>query len=124
MSERGICGRGVLIDHVSYALRHGKYRDAYTHHSVPLGELLEAASEQGTTFKEGDILLVRSGFTRTYDQLTQEERVLKSQASPSFTGVESTKEVAKWIWDSKFSAVAGDAPSFEAWRKLYLFCRL
>ena len=108
MSESGICGRGVLIDHVSYALKRGKYRDAYTHHSIPLSELLEAANEQGVSFHEGDILFIRSGFTRTYDQLTRDEQVQKSLAPPSFTGVESTVEVAKWIWDNKFSAVAGD----------------
>lgn len=38
---------------------------------------------------------------------------------PSFTGVEQSKEVLKWIWNN-FSAVAGDQPSFECWREFLL----
>ena len=32
---------------------------------------------------------------------------------PAFIGVESSKDVARLIWDNGFAAVAGDAPSFE-----------
>lgn len=34
-----------------------------------------------------------------------------------FTGVEQSEEMLRWIWEN-FSAVAGDQPSFECWRKL------
>lgn len=41
---------------------------------------------------------------------------LKAVNPPSFSGVEQSEEVLKWIWEN-FSAVAGDQPSFECWRK-------
>lgn len=121
MAQKGICGRGVLIDHVSYALKHGLYHDAVSHHSIPLSELKAALEEQETELLPGDILLIRSGFTRTFNSMSKEELKGLGANPPSFTGVETGEEVAKWIWDHKFSAVGGDAPSWEAWRQ-YSHC--
>ena len=35
---------------------------------------------------------------------------------PLLSGVEQSEEILEWIWNN-FSAVAGDQPSFECWRK-------
>ncbi len=32
------------------------------------------------------------------------------------SGVEQSEEMVEWIWEN-FSAVAGDQPAFECWRK-------
>lgn len=32
----------------------------------------------------------------------------------SHVGVEASRDMAKWLWNSQFSACAGDSPSFEA----------
>jgi hypothetical protein len=39
---------------------------------------------------------------------------------PGLSGVEQSEEMLQWIWEN-FSAVAGDHPSFECWRK-FLRC--
>lgn len=117
MAQKGICGRGVLIDHVAYALKHNLYHDAMSHHSIPLSELKTSLEEQGTELLPGDILLIRSGFTRTFNSMSKEELKRLGATPPSFTGVETGDEVAKWVWDRQFSAVGGDAPSWEAWRE-------
>jgi hypothetical protein len=44
---------------------------------------------------------------------------LKSINPPAFSGVEQSEEMLQWIWEN-FSAVAGDQPSFECWRKIFL----
>jgi hypothetical protein len=41
--------------------------------------------------------------------------VLQAVNPPTFSGVEQSEEMLRWIWDN-FSAVAGDQPSFECWR--------
>lgn len=41
---------------------------------------------------------------------------LQDTSPPPLTGVEQSEEMLKWIWEN-FSAVAGDQPSFECWRK-------
>jgi hypothetical protein len=38
---------------------------------------------------------------------------------PTFSGVEQSEEMLEWIWNN-FSAVAGDQPSFECWRRAFL----
>lgn len=40
---------------------------------------------------------------------------LKDVLPPTFSGVEQSEEMLRWIWEN-FSAVAGDQPSFECWR--------
>lgn len=70
------------------------------------------ASAQGTTIKPGDILIVRSGFTEDLGGASAEEQD-KMLGTHQSVGVEGTEEVAKWIWDKGFSAVAGDAIAFE-----------
>lgn len=68
------------------------------------------------TFRPGDILIIRTGWTRAYERLsTAECQQLAEYKTPPLIGVESSKEMLQWIWDQDFSAVAGDMPSFEAY---------
>jgi len=68
--------------------------------------------------KFGDILIIRSGYMHSYNSMSKEELVkLAQKVPPNLIGVEQSEEVLQWIWEN-FSAVAGDQPSFERWRKL------
>jgi hypothetical protein len=44
---------------------------------------------------------------------------LSKVSPPTFSGVEQSEEMLEWIWNN-FSAVAGDQPSFERWRRAFL----
>jgi len=83
--------------------------------SIPLSSVLDAAASQGLpAFRPGDVLFVRTGFTRAYDALTAaEQQGLPQRGADDFAGLEPTEAVLRWIWDSGFAAVASDAPSFE-----------
>lgn len=63
MAEKGIVGRGVLIDYHSWRLKQTPEipHDAFSAGSIKLEHLLQAAKDQGTEIKFGDILLIRSG---------------------------------------------------------------
>ncbi len=65
------------------------------------------------TFKQGDIFIIRSGFTDALGSMNsqQQEEALGTHRT---CGVEGTPEVAKWFWNHHFAAVAGDAIAFEA----------
>lgn len=53
----------------------------------------------------------------TYNAMGKDElSALSKVVPPTFTGVEQSEEMLEWIWEN-FSAVAGDQPSFECWRK-------
>lgn len=41
------------------------------------------------------------------------KKAYAASSSPQHAGVEGTMEVLKWIWNTGFAAVAGDAISWE-----------
>ncbi|KAF7537470.1 hypothetical protein G7054_g3658 [Neopestalotiopsis clavispora] len=114
VEKGGIVSRGVLLDYVAFCTRHALPLSALTSSSIPLAHLQQMAAEANLTFRDGDVLFIRSGFTAAYDQLSMaEQKAIPQRPSPDFLGVEPTAEVLKWIWESGFVAVAGDMPSFE-----------
>lgn len=108
----GLVGRGVLLDYRAYAEANGIRYDCFEAHAITVRDLEAVAQHQGTKFKTGDILLVRTGFTEDLANANADEqqRLLAREAC---VGVKGNKESAKWIWDHHFSAVAGDAIAFE-----------
>jgi len=113
-AEKGVVGRGVLLDYCSWAESEGKLLPALETSSITISDLEKAAEYQGVTFNPGDILFVRSGFDRALDAMTKDEAVAYSARQPNGIGVKACEETLKWIWDHEFSAVAGDAIAFEA----------
>lgn len=113
----GICGRGVLLDYAAYADRRGLRYRAFSDHAVPLSVLLDVAKEQGVAFKRGDVLFVRIGVTREWDayMTDDDKRRYAESPAPQHAGVEGTEEMLRWIWNTGFAAVAGDAVSFEVY---------
>jgi hypothetical protein len=108
-------GRGVLIDYASWAEKRGIKYTTFSQHTIKLVEMLEIAKECNITFQRGDILLVRIGVIKEWEH---EMDVAAKQAyavstSPKHAGVEGTMEVLKWVWNTGFAAVAGDAISWE-----------
>jgi hypothetical protein len=64
-------------------------------------------------FKRGDILFVRSGWRVGYDQLTSPGKQRWAESSQAWIGVETSFKTLEWIWNTGFSACAGDAPGWE-----------
>jgi len=111
----GIVGRGVLLDYVAYAARHNITYNPMSRHGISLSVLKDIAREQGTSFEHADILIVRSGWVKWYEEHSPEERVKSIRDGHEWIGVEGCEETLEWIWDNHFAAVAGDAIGFEAW---------
>ena len=110
----GIVGRGVLLDFARWQSRTGspsKQVDAVSKISVK--ELQQVAEFQGTSFKPGDILIIRMGFTSWHDNAPEQER---NQAldKGAFIGLENSMEMVKWLWNSHFAAIACDSLGLEA----------
>lgn len=110
---RGGCvGRGVLLDYRQYAADKGIEYSCFDDKAITVEDLEATAKHQGTQFKHGDILIVRSGFTEDLGGNAAEAQKA-SLSSHKCIGVEGNKETAKWIWNHHFAAVAGDAIAFE-----------
>ncbi|KAF2728133.1 hypothetical protein EJ04DRAFT_110396 [Polyplosphaeria fusca] len=109
----GITTRGVVLDYPRYCKKKGIQVNALSATSISADTLKDMLKETGVETREGDLLLLRTGFTEAYVKLDNAARKELAAKPPQFLGVESTKDVLQWIWESGFCAVAGDAPSFE-----------
>ena len=114
VQKGGIVGRGVLLDYAAYCKRHAISLSPLSSASIPLSDLLRLVAEEGITIRQGDILFIRAGFTVAYDALDQDaQKALAVRPTPDFLGLEPSANALRWLWDSGFSAVASDVPSFE-----------
>ncbi|KAI5201822.1 hypothetical protein E4T39_05048 [Aureobasidium subglaciale] len=114
----GVVGRGVLLDYKSWAEEKGDWSVEACFQTTPItvDVLEQVATTQGVEFREGDILLIRTGWTNAYEALDKEARTTLSETyPPPAIGVESSEATVRWMWEKRFAAVAGDQPSFEAW---------
>ena len=115
-AERGVVGRGILIDYFGWSETRVPY-DPFTTHAISLTDITACLKSQNTELQKGDILLIRSGFISAYSKLEPIARErIATTTSHTFAGLETSEEMLEWIWDKQFSAVGGDSPSFEAWR--------
>jgi hypothetical protein len=132
-SSHGFSGRGVLLDYRSYADHIGLRYDAARPHDISLDDLRACGNYQGLDIRPasqggdiqiGDILLIRSGWIEDYYRRTPEEAIrlaLRSEETSdnnevqSSAGLKQEEAMIDWLHDCYFSAVGGDAPSFERW---------
>ncbi|RFU28540.1 hypothetical protein B7463_g7806, partial [Scytalidium lignicola] len=132
LAEHGIAGRGVLIDYWSYAKSVGIEYDPWVYYTISYDELVKAGKFQGLDIRPasqggdihiGDLLFIRSGFTETYHSKSPEARAIGTsrkhthgtESGQRWAGIKQEEVMIDWLHDCYFSAVAGDAPSFEAW---------
>lgn len=114
-AKQGIAGRGVLIDYASWAEKKGIQYSTFSTHEIRLNDIEAIAKENGILFQKGDILFVRIGMTKEWDEkMSREDKeAYAKSSSPQHAGVEATEDVLRWIWDCGFCAVASDALSWE-----------
>ncbi|EKV06784.1 hypothetical protein PDIG_67610 [Penicillium digitatum PHI26] len=118
-AKKGIAGRGVLIDYVSYAAKKGISVNALSRQMISLDEVQEIAHECSIKFQKGDIFFLRVGLPETWKRMSAEDRVAYSQQSiPQHAGIEQSERVLRFLWDNHFAAVASDAVSFEVYPAL------
>lgn len=131
-AEHGIAGRGVLLDYRGYAHKKGIVYDPYEYYPISYEELYHCGKDQGIDIrpaaeggdiKIGDVLFVRTGFVEAYHSKPPQERndlarrphAAGKDDGQRWAGLSQEERVVDWLHDSYFSAVAGDAPAFEAW---------
>jgi kynurenine formamidase len=114
--KQGIVGRGVLIDFLAYAERNQTPYNPLDHYAIPLSTFKQIARDSNIIFQPGDIVLLRTGFTAAFASasLPTKKSIFAKQPF-QYPGLESNKKVLEFLWDTKFAAVAGDCPGFEAW---------
>lgn len=105
----------MLLDYASYAERKGIPIRAFESTVIPISAIKEVAREQNVSFRPGDILFIRCGFTAAYDKLSVDEAIaLGNRPSHDFIGIESSEETLRWLWENQFAAIASDAVAMES----------
>jgi kynurenine formamidase len=116
LAEHGIATRGVLLDLERTAASEGRTYDPGSSHAFSVDDLEKARIAAGVDLRPGDVLVLRTGFTRWYEGLGPEERVQAADRTVlKACGVEHTEDMARYLWNSGAVAVASDCPSFEVW---------
>ncbi|KAH8595059.1 hypothetical protein B0O99DRAFT_512434 [Bisporella sp. PMI_857] len=111
--DRGcLVGRGVLLDFRAYADAHGIKYNCFDHYSITVKDLEATAEYQGTSFKHGDVLIVRTGYTEELGSASAEAQA-KMLGTHKAVGLEGSIDTARWIWNHHFAAVASDSLAFE-----------
>ncbi|KAI0117427.1 putative cyclase-domain-containing protein [Daldinia grandis] len=117
----GLVTRGVLIDYEEWAEKRAKTEgktgeeavfNPLDGHRITVEEIEAVAKDQGVEFRQGDVLIVRTGLTEIL-QAPRPEDFRKLQ-NETIAGVHGVLETAKWLWNKHFAAVAGDSWAFEA----------
>ncbi len=111
-AERGIVGRGVLIDIAGWAASKGAPFDALTPHTITADDLTSAIDAQGITLSVGDILCVRTGWIRDYRRLDRTSREHYAVA-PEFAGLAGSESTARFLWNNHVAAIVCDNPAVE-----------
>jgi len=111
-AQRGIVGRGVLLDVERARREAGSSLDPFAGEAITADELQDTAAAQGVSVDQGDILCVRTGWIAAYRALTADGRVQMAQ-SPRASGLRADEDMARWLWNSRVAAVCLDNPAVE-----------
>ena len=108
----GLVARGVLLDYKAYTEDMGIPFHAFDGTRVKVADLEACALHQGLELEAGDVMIVRLGGTEIIESL-EKEQILQMMGAYQLSGVDGSEEMARWIWNKRFAAVAGDSQAFE-----------
>ena len=107
----GLVLRGVLLDFPRYCAASGRPLDPHSEHVISVADLRDCARVQRAEWRTGDVLLVRTGFLAAYRE--RGGMPAENLAMPTSAGLAASAEMARFLWDEGFAAVAADNPAVE-----------
>lgn len=110
LAERGIAGRGVLLDVARVREAEGRPMPPDETCRLTPEDLDAVAVAHGVALEPGDIVLVRTGWSAWYLGLDPSRRRVPA-GSP---GLDQSVAVLEWLWDHRIAMVASDNVGVEA----------
>lgn len=112
----GIVGRGVLCDWLRwYEEKNGKAPSPVSRFEIPVEDIAETLKWQGTTLRQGDILMIRSGYVRWHNEAGEAERKSGTRENSDAIGLQANEKTIRWLYDHHLAGLVGDTVAFEAW---------
>lgn len=109
----GLVARGVLLDFRAWADQQGRKWNCFSDDSITTDELEQVAAWEGVELRQGDVIIIRTGFTEELEDAGTHEKQQELLGTHHCCGVFGSRETAKWFWNHHPAAVAGDAIAFE-----------
>lgn len=107
-AERGIVGRGVLLDVESHLQAQGVSIPVDEEYTISPDLLREVADAQSLTIGIGDILVIRTAWPAKYAA-----RGADAPAVTAIPGLHAGEETARLLWNWHVAAVVTDLPAVE-----------
>lgn len=115
-ARRGIAGRAVLLDIDAAFGGAGSGFDPATPRAISVDDLEQARQAAGTEWRDGDVLLLHTGFLGWYGRQDSATRAkLAELGDLAAIGLEQSEDMARYLWDAHLSAAVADNPSLEVW---------
>jgi kynurenine formamidase len=114
VAEKGIAGRGVLVDLPRYFSAAGRDYDITTNQMIWPSDLDAALAAQGVALESGDILLLRTGWSGYYLKLSPAEQDRFRRGGMRAPGLGQSPEMVEYLWDHQVVMVASDNAGVEA----------
>jgi hypothetical protein len=113
-AERGIVGRGVVLDVAGFLADRGEPLDPREARQIPVAVLDECARAEGVELRGGDLILMHTGWVEYLMGLSYEERLTlpRSVVSPGLAQDEST---LRWLWERQTPLIASDNLAVECY---------
>jgi kynurenine formamidase len=115
VAEFGLVGRGVLADIPRYFAKTGRAWEVLGQHRVTAEDLAACLADQGSTLKQGDILLVRLGWVGELLAEPDLEKRHHLYSARTFSGLSGQEDMWEFLWDHRVAAVATDTVTVEVW---------
>jgi kynurenine formamidase len=112
-SERGIVGRGLLLDVAKYLADLGRPIHPESNYGITADDLEATASAQGEEILSGDIILFRTGWLGNFLSKTDEQRAAFMAAGLTAPGLATEERTVAFLWDKQVAAVASDTMGVE-----------
>jgi hypothetical protein len=114
-AQRGIFGRGVLLDVERHLRGRQPGYDPLTESSIGTGLLAEIAEAQGVQIRRGDLLCLRFGWTAGYRRLDPEARKAYAAIpfSPPCAGLAADESTPRALWNWQIAGLVSDNPAVE-----------
>jgi kynurenine formamidase len=113
-AQVGIAGRAVLLDIDRHLGKRNGRLDHEAGESFGVALLQNVALEQGVRFDHGDLLLLRTGWTRFFLEEASDTYRHSLQQGVRSGGLRQSRETLAWLWDHHFAVVASDNVALEA----------
>lgn len=122
LARKGIVGRGVLVDWAAWQEAHGRPVEAAARVPITPDDFDAVLAWSGVTLRQGDILILRTGWLRWYLNLDQPGRdatggtLHNREGGLDCPGFAPGADMAAWLWNHRVAAVAADNPALETLR--------